>query len=56
MPNPFQPGDLALHVNNQLDARPVETVEGDSICLRIGTVVTPPLPASNYHRIERSEA
>ena len=49
--NPFEVGDLALHINNQLDARPVEAVEGDKIRLRIGSLVTEPIPASNYHRI-----
>ncbi|MDP9820421.1 hypothetical protein [Nocardioides massiliensis] len=55
MPNDFQPGDMALHVNNQLDARPVESVEGEFIRLRIGSLVTDPVPASNYHRIPSSE-
>lgn len=51
--NPFKPGDMALHINNQLDARPVESVEGDTICLRIGSIVTEPVPASNYVRLPR---
>lgn len=49
--NGFQPGDMALHKNNQLDARPVESVEGDTIRLRIGSVVTSPVPAANYTRV-----
>lgn len=49
--NPFKVGDLALHKSNDLDARPVEAVEGSKIRLRIGTLVTPPVPASNYVRI-----
>lgn len=48
--NEFERGDLALHKNNQLDARPVECVEGDKIRLRIGTLVTDPVSAKNYHR------
>lgn len=49
--NPFQPGDLADHKSGQLDPRPVESVEGEFIRLRIGTLVTDPVPASNYRRI-----
>lgn len=49
----FQPGDLADHKSGSLDPRPVESVDGDFICLRIGSVVTEPLPASNYRRIAR---
>lgn len=51
--NPFQPGDWALHVNNQLDAREVCAVGGDMIRLRIGESVTPPVPASNYVKVAR---
>lgn len=54
-PNPFQPGDWALHVSNTLDSRPVASVEGDMIRLRIGSIVTDPVPASNYHRIPTKE-
>lgn len=49
--NPFQPGDLADHLSGRLDPRPVESVEGAFIRLRIGSVVTDPVPASNYRRI-----
>ena len=54
--NPFKPGDLALHKNNQLDARPVEVVEGDQIRLRIGSIVTDFIPASNYIRIPKKDS
>lgn len=47
----FKVGDLALHKNNRLDARPVAAVEGDMIRLQIGTIVAGPFPAANYHRI-----
>lgn len=53
MANRFKPGDLADHKSGRLDPRPVESVIGNSICLRIGTVVTDPVPASNYRRIPR---
>lgn len=49
--NPFQPGDRALHKDGHLDSRPVESVHGPYIRLRIGSVVTDPVPASNYRRI-----
>lgn len=51
--NPFKPGDMAVHKSNTLDARPVESVDGDNIILRIGTVLTPPLPHTNYRRIPK---
>ena len=49
-PGPFKPGDMALHKNGQLDARPVHGVstDGSLITLRIGDHVTDPLPAENY--------
>lgn len=53
MPNRFQPGDLADHKGGHLDPRPVESVEGNYIRLRIGSVVTEPVPAANYRRIPR---
>ena len=56
MSNQFQPGDYADHKSGTLDPRPVESVEGDTIRLRIGTVVTDPLPAANYRRIPKDEA
>lgn len=56
MTNEFQPGDRALHKNNQLDPRPVEAVEGDTIRLRIGSIVTDPVPAENYHRIPMKDS
>ena len=49
----FQPGDRALHKNNQLDSREVVEVIGTKITLRIGTVVTDPVPMSNYWRIPK---
>lgn len=51
----FQPGDLADHKSRQLDPRPVESVEGDFIRLRIGSLVTDPVPASSYDRIPRED-
>lgn len=51
MSNPFKPGDLADHKFRDLAPRPVESVEGDMIRLRIGTLVTDPVPAANYDRI-----
>lgn len=56
MGNPFKPGDLADHVSGNLDPRPVESVEGDSIRLRIGTLVSPLYPAKNYRRIPQRGA
>lgn len=49
----FQPGDRALHKYRELDSRPVESVslDGKMIRLRIGTIVTDPVPAANYRRI-----
>lgn len=55
MTNPFQPGDRALHKSGSLDSRPVEAVEGSMIRLRIGTLVTDPVPAANYIRVPRRE-
>lgn len=52
--NPFQPGDMALHKNNELDARPVEGVAGSWITLRIGSMVTAPVPAANYVKVGAS--
>lgn len=49
--NPFRPGDLADHLSGQLDPVPVESVDGDTIRLRIGDLVTEPVPASDYRRI-----
>lgn len=46
--NPFQPGDMALHKNNQLDAREVAYVGGSLIRLRIGDLITEAVPADNY--------
>jgi hypothetical protein len=51
MTNPFKPGDRALHRSGTLDSRVVESVEGDMIRLRIGDLVTEPLPARRYRRI-----
>lgn len=51
--NLFQPGDRALHKSGTLDSRPVESVEGNMIRLRIGTIVSDPVPASNYTRIPK---
>lgn len=47
----FKPGDMALHKSNTLDARPVESVEGRMIRLRIGSVITDPIPAANYWNV-----
>lgn len=52
----FKPGDMALHKSYSLDARPVESVEGNKIRLRIGDIVTDPVPASNYVRIKQPTA
>lgn len=49
--NPFEVGDMALHVGNHLDARPVAGVEGDTIRLQIGTLITEPVPAANYTKV-----
>lgn len=49
--NQFKPGDWASHKYRDLDAREVKFVEGDMIRLRIGTLVTDPVPAENYRRI-----
>lgn len=48
-----QPGDMAHRVDGSLDARPVERVGLNDrgrrvVALRIGTVVTDPIPASWY--------
>jgi hypothetical protein len=46
-----RPGDLAWRADGSLDPRPVETVLDGSpkrITLKIGTVVTDPIPASLY--------
>lgn len=51
MKNPFRRGDRALHKSNQLDSRPVAKVEGNKIYLQINTLVTDPVPASNYIRV-----
>lgn len=53
MTNRFQVGDMADHKSGPLDPRPVEAVDGRFIRLRIGSVVTDPVPASNYRRIPR---
>lgn len=52
----FQVGDLAEHKYQELDARPVASVEGTKIRLRIGTLVTGPVPMSNYRRIPKADA
>lgn len=49
--NPFKVGDFAEHKYRDLDARRVESVEGGTIRLLIGTLVTDPVPASHYRRI-----
>lgn len=51
MKRQWMPGDRALHRSNSLDARPVEAVEGKMLRLRIGTMVTDPVPASNYWNV-----
>lgn len=46
-----RPGDLAHRKNSDLDARPVEAVipgRPRQITLKIGSLVTPPIPASLY--------
>ena len=44
-----QPGDLALHVNGQLDAREVVAVNGaKSVVLDIMGKLAGPLPKKNY--------
>lgn len=46
-----QPGDMALHRSGDLDSRPVEDVLPGRpllITLRIGTLVTNPVPARQY--------
>lgn len=46
-----RPGDMALHKNGELDPRPVEDVLPGTpmlITLRIGTIVTEPIPARQY--------
>jgi hypothetical protein len=55
----FEVGDLAEHKFRNLDARPVHSVEGTRIRLYIGgtgpkTVVTDPVPASNYRRVPKA--
>lgn len=55
MSNPFQPGDWALHKSNQLDAREVASVDGDTIQLRIGDRLTPPVRAANYDRVRTAD-
>lgn len=47
----FQVGDYADHKYADLDPRPVVAVEGTKIRLQIGTVITDPVPMSNYRRI-----
>lgn len=42
------PGDWATHRHRDLDPRPVAAVDGTSIRLAIGDVVTDPVPVSNY--------
>lgn len=49
----FKVGDLALHKNNQLDSRLVAAVEGKNIRLQIGTIITDPVPASNYLNLSK---
>lgn len=55
MSNPFKPGDWALHKNNQLDARQVVEVIGDTITLDIFGKPTPPVPAANYLKVGADE-
>lgn len=43
-----QPGDLALHTSNQLDAREVSRIDGDQVWIFIGESNIGPLPAENY--------
>lgn len=52
-PNPFEPGDWADHKSGTLDPREVAKVQGENICLQIGTLVTPPIPHANYDRIPK---
>lgn len=52
-----RPGDLADHKSRTLDPRPVESVDraNRTVVLRIGTVLTPPLPLANYTFSRRVE-
>lgn len=51
----WQPGDRAAHKYQDLDSRPVVSVSENRrwITLRIGSIVTPPVPSSNYRRIPK---
>ena len=55
MANPFKPGDRALHRSGRLDSRVVVDVDGGTIRLRIGNLVSDPVQAANYHRIPKED-
>jgi hypothetical protein len=50
-------GDMALHKSNTLDPRPVAEVDhaARTVRLAIGSVVTAPIPRSNYTYTRRAE-
>jgi hypothetical protein len=51
-----KPGDLALHKDNQLDAREVARVDGDSIWIWIGRDPFGPYPRENYTYSRRTSS